>query len=399
MPRYRIPIELDLRSLPARGTVVSVELDIPTILAHMGSTDEWRACGLHAAFPDKKQELAQFNPGVAADLHWTVGRAPQVCFAVPGEVAASDETVVQLELSTSAPAAPPAVVLEQGPDAVTIHEHGRHLATYRYNTKDPDLPRPYFHPVIGPAGATMTQDGEFPGTKKGHIWHTGLFLAHQKFTDGNNWQTGSPEFSRMRHVRFDAMQSGPVQGRFVERLEWLNVKGDRVLFRETRTVTIPARKGEQRCIDVDTTITCGDQPVTWEATPYHLLAVRVPDSMLVSKGGVITNSEGAANPKDGSPAAWMDYSGPVGGSTVGVALMAHPRNLRYPVPFLNFQNETIGAAPTHREPYAWKPGESLRFRYRTYLHAGDVKAGGVAAEYAAWSTVPASRIGAPVRVA
>jgi hypothetical protein len=290
---------------------------------------------------------------------------------------------------------PARVVFSQGPDAVVIVIDGRPWATYRYNTASAELPRPYFHPIAGPTGPPITQDGEFPGTNRGHIWHTGLILAHQNFTDGNNWQTGSPKFSRMRHLAFDLMQSGPVLGRFTERLDWLNVQGDRVVFHERRTVTVLARETGRRCLDVDTTITCGERPAVWNATPYHLLAIRLPDAMLVGKGGVLVDSEGGQDPKDGVVARWLDYSGPLGGSTVGAALMNHPGNPRHPTPFLNFQNQTVGAAPTHREPHAWEPGESLRFRFRLYVHAGDAAAGKVAEEYAAYCAAPETRVGAP----
>jgi hypothetical protein len=170
-----------------------------------------------------------------------------------------------------------------------------------------------------------------------------------------------------------------------------------VVFREVRSVTIPARESRRRCLDVDTVITCGDQPATWNATPYHLLAIRVPDEMLVSRGGVLVNSEGQKNPPDGTPARWLDYSGPLNGAC-GVALFDHPKNPRHPTRWLNFQSQTIGAAPAHQEPYAWKPGESLRFRYRVYLHAGDAAAGAVAREYEAFIAEPTARIGPPERL-
>lgn len=273
------------------------------------------------------------------------------------------------------------------------------FAEYRYNTADPDLPRPYFHPIYGPTGIPITQDGEVPGTREKHFHHTGLVLAHQNFTDGNNWQIG-PQFSRMRHLAFDVMESGPVLGRFVQRLEWPNVAGDRVVFRETRTVTFLAREIERRYLDVDSTITCGDQPATWNATPYHLLALRVPDAMTVEQGGVITNSEGKKNAETaGAPAHWLDFSGPLGGKVCGAALFNHPDNPRSPTPWLNFENETVGAAPTYHEAYAWKPGEALRFRYRLYLHLGDVNEGNVEQEYARYVAPIAIRIGAPRPVA
>jgi hypothetical protein len=172
-----------------------------------------------------------------------------------------------------------------------------------------------------------------------------------------------------------------------------------VVFREARTVTVPAREPRRRWLDVDTTLTCGDQPAVWNATPYHLLAIRVPDAMGVERGGVITNSEGQRNEATrGARAKWLDFTGPLGG-TCGVAIFDHPGNFRHPAPWLNFENETIGAAPTYHEPYAWQPGESRRFRYRVYFHAGDVQAGQVADEYAAYTATPQARVGAPVPLA
>ena len=43
---------------------------------------------------------------------------------------------------------------------------------------------------------------------------------------------------------------GPMAGRFVEELRWLNVKGDAVLLDETRTVTIPRLPAAGRIIDL-----------------------------------------------------------------------------------------------------------------------------------------------------
>jgi hypothetical protein len=392
MPSYRIPLELDLRGLPARPAEVAVEVDVPLLAAHAGSQGPLALDRLSACLPDGRRLPAQYLPAEAG------GR---VALALPEAVAAFDAALVTLTVAAqggaAGAAANPQVVFSQGPDSVELWVSGR-FAAYRYNTADPELPRPYFHPIIGPTGVPITQEGEIPGTKQAHFHHTGLVLAHQNFTEGNNWQIG-PAHSRMRHLAFDVMESGPVMGRFIQRLEWPNVKGDRVVFRETRTVCVPARPVESRYLDVDTTITCGDQPATWHATPYHLLAIRVPDAMVVSKGGVITNSEGETNPKDGASARWLDFSGPLGGKTCGVAIFNHPANPRHPTPWLNFENETVGAAPTHREPYTWKPGEALRFRYRVYFHLGGVRESRVPQEYDAYAARIDTRIGPPSRVA
>ncbi|MGE3803121.1 MAG: PmoA family protein, partial [Gemmataceae bacterium] len=271
-----------------------------------------------------------------------------------------------------------------------------------YNTKDPEVPRPYFHPLHGPTGKVITQMGEIPGEKKAHFHHTALWISHQKFTPKgepvcNNWQIG-PNRSRMRHVKFDTIQSGPLAARFVEKLDWLNVKGDKTVLAETRTVTVPKRDAAARAIDLEIVLTGQDLPVTLDKTPYHLVAVRVLDAMLPKKGGEILNSEGKKSPPDGTPARWIDIAGKLDDDWQGVALFDHPDNLRHPPPCLQFAGQTIGLSPTHKEPYTIEPGKTLKLKYRVLVHAGNAEAGKVAAEYDAFVKKASSRLGAPLPV-
>ncbi len=385
-PSPLIPLDLDLRALPGVAAQVTVEVDLGAVLAHtLAGAASGDLPAVTARLEDRRVLPAQLHRGPL----------PAVSIALPADVAAREG--VRVLLAVEERAARPRVVLSQGAQNVELWLEGERFALYRYNTADPDLPRPYFHPVQGATGQPITQDGEIPGTRQAHFHHTGLVLAHQNFTDGNNWQIG-PNFSRMRHLAFDVMESGPLQGRFVQRLEWPSATGDRVVFRETRTVTLPYRERGRRVLDVDTTVTCGERPAVWNATPYHLLAIRVPDAMTVARGGVLTNSEGVVTPRGGTPAKWLDFSGNLGGRC-GVTLMDHPANPRHPTPWLNFEDETVGAAPTHNEPMPWEAGQSRRFRYRVYLHAGDAAEGRVADEYQAFTAVVPARVGPPVGVA
>jgi hypothetical protein len=292
--------------------------------------------------------------------------------------------------------------IKETADALEITVAGKPFVTYRYNTKDPEVPRPYFHPVVGPSGKTITQMGEVPGKKEKHFHHTALWIAHQNFTAKgeptcDNWQIGKTR-SRMEHVKFDKVESGPLAARFIEHLRWLNVKGDKTLLAETRTVTIPKRPAANRVLDIEIVLTAQDLPVTLNKTPYHILAARVLDAMLPAKGGAITNSEGKKNPGDGAPAKWIDISGKLDGEEQGIALFNHPANLRQPTPCLQFAGQTIGLSPTHKEPYTIEPGKQLRLRYRVLIHAGDVTDGKVAEEYAAYEKPGQSRIGGPERI-
>ncbi|MFN4257841.1 MAG: PmoA family protein [Gemmataceae bacterium] len=297
------------------------------------------------------------------------------------------------------------VEIKKGADVLEVTIAGHPFFTYRYNTKDPELQRPYFHPLIGPSGQTITQLGEVPGQKIKHFHHTALYIAHQNFTaqgepNCDNWQIGRPNSSKIEHSQFDGIQSGPLAGRFIERLHWLNVKGDKVLLAETRTVTIPKRPADRRVIDVDIVLTAKALPVTLNRTPYHLLALRVLDALLPAKGGAITNAEGQKNPKDGTPSKWIDISGKLDGEEQGAALFDHPKNFRHPTPCLQFAGQTIGLSPTHREPYTIEPGKSLSLKYRVLVHAGNAETGKVAEEYAEFAQPKGgARIGVPERIA
>ena len=67
---------------------------------------------------------------------------------------------------------------------------GRPVFVYNHDTSHAGLYRPFFHPLMGPHGRPITQNGEFPGTLRGHYWHRALFiaavsLAHQELAGWN----------------------------------------------------------------------------------------------------------------------------------------------------------------------------------------------------------------------
>ena len=75
-----------------------------------------------------------------------------------------------------------------------------------------------------------------------------------------------------------------------------------------------------------------DEPTRLEGS-VKMFGLRVATSMDVTskKGGKIINAEGIENtPAWGKPSPWVDYTGPVGGKTVGVAIFNHPSSFRYP---------------------------------------------------------------------
>jgi hypothetical protein len=129
-----------------------------------------------------------------------------------------------------------------------------------------------------------------------------------------------------------------------------------------------------------------------------LLAVRVLDALLPGKGGLITNSAGTENPADGVAAHWIDISGRMNDAWQGVALFNHSGNFRDPTPCLQFSRQTIGLAPTHRDPHTLEAGRELRLHFRVFVHAGTIKDAGVAAQYQAYIKPAQTRIGGPERI-
>src|SRR5262249_1391803 len=146
---------------------------------------------------------------------------------------------------------------------------------------------------------------------------------------------------RMLHCGFDLVEGGPVAVRFVQRLTYLRPDGE-ALLEETRPVRgapppggDPARGVEQRA----------DAPADPVPGPF-ILAARVADTLrlvdrtrrdgqghalALAQPGRITGEatpllQNEANATYRTAGPWLDWSGPVGAGTAGVAFFHHPDN-------------------------------------------------------------------------
>jgi len=116
------------------------------------------------------------------------------------------------------------------------------------------------------------------------------------------------------------------------------------------------------------------------------------------QGGKIINAEGVTDQAAwGKPSPWVDYSGPVEGKTVGIAIFDHPTSFRHPTTWHVRDYGLFAANPFGYHDFGVAkpgahtvlPGESLRLRYRVLLHEGDAKQAGVAAAYQGFAQPPA----------
>jgi hypothetical protein len=260
-----------------------------------------------------------------------------------------------------------------------------------------EVVRPYLWPLNGPEQTPMTR--AFPmenveGEKTDHPHHTSLWTAFDEVNEVNNWHNAEGH-GFTHHQSFSKIESGPICGGFVAQSVWQSSDRKPVLD-ETRTLRLYNVGAEIRLFDYEIVFAANYGEVTFNDTKEAgILAVRVATSMDGACGGVIENSAGGKGESEcwGRQAAWCDYSGEVGGKTVGVAIFDHAGNPNFPTRwhvrdyglFATNPFSTACFEAGEATPFVLKSGESVTFRYRVLLHHGDAQAARINNFYAAWS--------------
>jgi len=295
--------------------------------------------------------------------------------------------------------------------ALDITIGGKPFTTLLYDTNK-KMPRPIFYPLFGPGGARLTRGypmETFEGEKEDHPHHQSLYVSHCDVNGTNFWNFGKDQ-GLQKLTKLNATVSSPACGRIDATLDWKTGDDKTKILEEHRIVTIWGTPEAGRAIDFDLTFTATEGDVKFGDTKEGgLLSLRVakkiredkrekndPDSL--SGGGRITNSNGQTGSGAwGKPAPWCDYSGVAGKGKAGLTIMDSPQNPFFPTyyhvrtyglftanPFgiHNFVNKNVDGTQI------LKKGESWRFRYRLYIHAGDVETGGVADAYNRFAVAP-----------
>ncbi|MDQ3703477.1 MAG: PmoA family protein, partial [Chloroflexota bacterium] len=281
-------------------------------------------------------------------------------------------------------------------------------------------------PLIGPTGASMVRNWPMvegiEGETNDHPHHKGLYVAHGDVNGTDHWSEGA-NHSTMRHAGFSRLVSGPVYGSFDETVEWLDREA-RIVLTETRRVTFFNLRGndrlgghgrlggEDKILDVSLRFSASSGTVTFGDTKEGgLLSIRLASSMdgptksRPDGAGQMENSYGGRQEEEcwGKRAMWCDYCGPLEGEIVGVCLMDHPTNPRYPThwhvrayglmtanPFglHDFYNDS----DTHRGDWTIPAYESRNFHYRVLLHRGSTDTAGVRERYHDFVNIPSVQL-------
>ncbi len=263
--------------------------------------------------------------------------------------------------------------------AVTIS--GKEFTTYNFAKS---LPKPFFSPVKAADGTLLTRPIVGEDYKGDHPHHKGIWVSVDEVNDIKFWaEKGKIE---NRSVELIAAEGNPAKLK-VEN-HWLGEDGNAVLV-ETTAISIFANR--MLAYDISLRMTSGD--VHFKDTKEGLFGVRIAESMREDKGaGIVTNADGKKATKEcwGQRSAWVDYTGPVDGKTVGVAVFDHPQNFR-PSRYHVRNYGLFSVSPFGEGAYTngqekpvsdvFKKDAVVRLRYGIYFHAGDATAADVASVY------------------
>ncbi|MDB5353534.1 MAG: hypothetical protein JWN86_4781 [Planctomycetota bacterium] len=245
-------------------------------------------------------------------------------------------------------------------------------------------PKPILYPLMGPTDVAITRD--FPmktvlGEDTDHPHQRSFWFTHGKVNGVDFWSE-LPGHGSIKQTAKLTVRTGFVVGTLRTVDDWLGPDGTKICEDE-RCLRVFATKGA-RVFDYDVTIKASTGPVTFGETKEGMFGLRLASSMDVKRkmGGKITNAEGLTDLAAwGKPSAWVDYVGPVGAETLGVAILNHPDSFRYPTGWHVRDYGLFAANPFGGKDFGLKEsgshtvpaGESIRFRYRVILHRGDTE--------------------------
>jgi hypothetical protein len=299
-------------------------------------------------------------------------------------------------------AGPP--VIKVGPTQVDFLVGEELVARYH---KGPDVAKPYFWPLHGLNGALLTRAWPMeeapPGGSKDHVHQKSVWFCHGdvipdnleikqkiKGVDGVDFWSEAKGHGVIRCTAVLTPHLDKDHRQVVTRNEWLTADGTKIL-EEQRTIAL-YDFGATRLLVFDIDLHANAMPITFGDTKEGSFGVRVNDLIREQKGkGKLENADGKIGEAQcwGRLSAWCDYSGPIEGKTVGIAILDDPANA-YRACWHSRGYGLMAANPFGRNKSGFPAmigrkdlvklakGEHLKLRYGLLLHPGDAKDGKVA---------------------
>jgi hypothetical protein len=297
-------------------------------------------------------------------------------------------------LSLPALAADGVKITEQA-DKLRVEIDGELFTEYCFK----GAPHVYFYPLLGPGGLPMTRNWpmkEAEGEEKDHPHHRSLWYSHGAVNGVDFWAE-SAKAGKIVHDKFLEVKSGAASGVIRSANKWIAPDGS-VTMTDERTFRVHARPSNERLFDFEVTLKAGDKEIVLGDTKEGTMAVRVNESMRLiqpkkqpGKGRIVQSTGVEGDKTWGKRAEWCDYSGPVNGKTVGIAIFDHPSNPKHPTwwhvrDYGLFAANPFGVSDFEKQPkgagnITIPAGKSITFKYRFYIHEGEETYGKVAERY------------------
>ncbi len=255
----------------------------------------------------------------------------------------------------------------------------------------PHYPRPFFYPLVGPSGLSLTRMGH-PGDPS-HDHHRSVWFAHHSVQGVGFWgDSPKPDAPRIRQKQWLAYVDGDDEAVMAVRLGWNDGHDPRDLLEQDLFAAVRPGANGETFVELQTTFRPTAAQLEFGKTNFGFLAVRVVKALSAFfGGGTLTNSDGAVGEPAifGKPARWCDYSGEQpGGKREGVTYLDHPANPNHPTAWHVREDGWMGASVCFAGPRTTTRAEPLTLRYLLHAHAGPVDAKRADEAFAAFAARP-----------
>jgi len=241
-------------------------------------------------------------------------------------------------------------------------------------------PRPFFYPLVGPTGSSLTRMGH-PGAVN-HDHHRSVWFAHNKVLGIDFWSDNSDAVIQQK--QWYAYRDGNDEAIMAGLTAWYDGHDPQELL-EQEIVAAVRPVGEAKpnsacdfLLEIQTTFRPKADSLEFQQTNFGFLAVRVAKNIAEHfGGGLLTNSAGAEHEKNifGKPARWMDYSGPVpAGTTEGITYFDHPNNPGFPNSWHVREDGWMGCSPCMHGALTTTKAAPLTVRFLLHVHSGPIDA-------------------------
>lgn len=276
---------------------------------------------------------------------------------------------------------------------LTLSENGDPVFVFHTGVVEPPAPLPaalrrsaYIHPLYGLDGETLTQD--FP---LDHLHHRGIFWAWPEVRlNGERIDLWHLRGVRTRHVEIIEETADARRARLAVRNIWSqdDSPGEAIVTETVRILVHPADESG-RAIDFDLAFenTSGNA-ITFAGASgkgyggFNLRpdAVRKPFSFTAASGPL--DEDHLRYP---TPWADVSFQPAPDGPHAGAAIFQHPGNPGYPHEgWIMRHYGFLGACWPHEEEFELGAGDTLRLRYRVYVHRGNAAEGKVPEAFERW---------------